>query len=146
MGLVANIYAKLFALKTHSHAGYSLSGHKHTKSDITDLGDVSGGTSYVVETGSNDNGYYRKYPDGYIEQWGTRTGISQTIDLPKSFASTNYSVQFTHIDANGHQGAPIFEIISKSESSFTMKAWTTGSTINNITSTDGQVDWKACGY
>ena len=38
--------------------------------------------SYVVETGHNtDNtAFYRKYSDGYIEQWGNVAGISQTIN------------------------------------------------------------------
>ena len=28
---------------------------------------------YVIESGSNDNGWYRKWSDGFIEQWVDRT-------------------------------------------------------------------------
>lgn len=101
--------------------------------------------SYVVESGSNGYGFYRKYSDGYIEQWGTRSNVEQPIILPTPFASSNYSVQLTCIDADGISGAYLLEIKSKDVSSFVMKAWTTNNTSVGSKTVD-VVDWRACGY
>ena len=55
--------------------------------------------SYLVESGNSSNGYYRKYSDGFIEQWGITTiagthGSKYDINFPISFKNTNYT--FTH--------------------------------------------------
>lgn len=42
-----------------------------------------------ITSGSNANGYWREYPDGFIEQWGAAASVPPnsgvTIELPKTF-------------------------------------------------------------
>lgn len=56
------------------------------------------GLGSLVNSGSNANGYYRVYSDGFIEQWGTTPVLpenaSTVVPFPISFVGTNY-----HIDA-----------------------------------------------
>lgn len=56
------------------------------------------GLGGLVDSGSNANGYYRVYSDGFIEQWGTTPVLpenaSTVVPLPISFVGTDY-----HIDA-----------------------------------------------
>ena len=48
---------------------------------------------YVVESGSNANGFYRKYKSGLIEQWGTLTINSDyyTLTLPTPMTTNTYN-------------------------------------------------------
>ena len=50
----------------------------------------------LIESGKNEFGYYRKYSDGFIEQWGKtsflNTNESLTIILPMKFSSNDYIV------------------------------------------------------
>lgn len=53
--------------------------------------------NFIISSGSNTNGYYRKYSDGFIEQFGTfnfsgGTNASVTRSLPISMKTTNYIV------------------------------------------------------
>ena len=53
--------------------------------------------AYIIESGSNPNGNYRKWSDGTIEQWGIiaiTTGANTTVTLPTPFPDTNYGVNF----------------------------------------------------
>ena len=105
---------------------------------------------YVIETGSNNNGWYRKWSDGFIEQWGilnktTSAGseLRGTITLPTSFSSTNYIIQITsyRIDINPYNpcyfGA--YQITSKNSFIYRCQG------INNSQYIDG-ISWYACGY
>lgn len=97
--------------------------------------------SYV----SGSNGY-RIYNDGYCEQWGTISSVVQnsytagTINLPKTFADTNYNVQITQNDNGQTLGTDPSTngnaVHTKTPSSFTINAyaWTYGR------------DWIARGY
>ena len=53
--------------------------------------------NFIISSGSNTNGYYRKYSDGFIEQFGTfnfsgGTNASIKRTLPISMKTTNYIV------------------------------------------------------
>ena len=54
MSFIAEIYAKLFAPKSHSHEEYASSSHTHTKSQITDFG------SYAAPDHNHDSSYAAK--------------------------------------------------------------------------------------
>ena len=61
----------------------------------------SGGGTMVVETGAANNGFYRKWSDGTLEQWGfasfsARSGTATTtITFPTAFVNTDYYLQIT---------------------------------------------------
>lgn len=40
-------------------------------------------------------GYYRKYSDGFIEQWGNALHSEQVIKLPQKFKNSSYIVLAT---------------------------------------------------
>ena len=53
--------------------------------------------NFIISSGSNTNGYYRKYSDGFIEQFGTfnfsgGTNASVIKTLPITMKTTNYIV------------------------------------------------------
>ena len=52
--------------------------------------------SYIIESGKNSVGYYRKYSDGYIEQWGYSTSGSQIVNLPLAYKSSSYNILLTN--------------------------------------------------
>lgn len=66
------------------------------------------GLPNVIESGSNDNGFYRKWSNGDLEQYGssdgTRNGNLLTIDFPIAFASTQYCVNFTPLGPPSETG------------------------------------------
>ena len=105
---------------------------------------------YVIETGNNSNGYYRKWNDGFIEQWGkinisTTAGneLRTTINLPISFSSTNYIIQITAIRIDINPYSPLYsgayQILSANSFIFRWQG------INNSQYIDG-ISWYACGY
>jgi len=62
--------------------------------------DINSGADAVIEyqvpTADNDYTGYRKYASGYVEIWGTKTGMSQreyvgSITLPITMADTRYA-------------------------------------------------------
>lgn len=109
----------------------------------------AGCVSYVVETGHNSDNtaFYRKYSDGYIEQWGAVPSRSQTITLPSQFASTLYSIQLTHIDPVGAAYVHEFEINEKNVDSITIKVWDhSGNEVIAAPASGSQLNWNASGY
>ena len=103
--------------------------------------------SYVIETGHNQDNtaFYRKYSDGYIEQWGSQSDYNTTgfvdISLPKTFSNDMYVISVAHWDKEN--GAPwqAYEIWEKTVGSFKLRA------VGSPTSADkANVMWKACGY
>lgn len=52
---------------------------------------------YIVEAGTNDNGWYRKYKSGWIEQGGsfTRQSSDMTITLPAPMTTDSYNIQYS---------------------------------------------------
>lgn len=55
----------------------------------------------IIDSGSNDNGYYRKYADGTLEMWGTSEEIGTdgyaTVELPQPFFDTYYRIYANQI-------------------------------------------------
>lgn len=55
----------------------------------------------IIDSGSNDNGYYRKYADGTLEMWGTSEEIGAdgyaTVELPQPFFDTYYRIYANQI-------------------------------------------------
>lgn len=97
------------------------------------------GKSYVIETGKNNNGYYRIYSDGYLEQWGSisKTKDNVIISFPKNFKDTDYSsFGFVEKEQGNYYG-----IFSKTISSFGLRIVDI-----NAGAVLGTVYWRACGY
>ena len=95
---------------------------------------------YVIESGSNDNGWYRKWSDGFIEQWNVLTSNqkNQTINLPISFSNTTYYVNFIQYRPNASSAGWNYHYVvrtSITKSSFQI----------NVADADG-ISWYACGY
>lgn len=57
---------------------------------------------YIIDYGSNENGYWRKYKSGLIEQWSYMTDLlnEKIITLPILFSSINYIVLITDVAAS----------------------------------------------
>ena len=55
--------------------------------------------TYIVETGNNENGWYRKWSDGWIEQGGELATVnmdtSNTVNIPIPFTTKTYNVLVT---------------------------------------------------
>lgn len=72
---------------------------------------------YIVESGSNENGYYRKWHSGLIEQWGKiekGSNLSSGTDwtgyysLPIPFSNTDFVVSLTpSTNASLHAGSEL---------------------------------------
>lgn len=106
--------------------------------------------SNEVETGHNaDNtAFYRKYPDGYIEQWGYKSVyanpddtayggmMTDMISLPVAFSNANYSLVATAVNDISEIG-----IGGKSATEFGIKLQNASTTSSNVF-----VNWHACGY
>ena len=92
--------------------------------------------AYVTEAWHNGTSWYRKWPDGWIEQGGYNAGGSDygdsTVTLPTSFVGTDYSV-FVQ-DWNGDR-AYDSALISKTNSSYLIR-----------TRFGKNFHWHACGY
>ena len=94
--------------------------------------------SYVVESGSNANGFYRKHSDGYIEQWGSTTvnaNSSKVQTLPVPFTSAPTGRNATGTNADGG-----------SEATNVSAATTTTITLFTAYNASQTVYWSAQGY
>ena len=54
----------------------------------------------LVETYKSGETGYRKWSDGYIEQWGSTSSAQTTVTLPKEMTTTTYSVTIAQRSAN----------------------------------------------
>lgn len=88
--------------------------------------------SFVIESGSNSNGSYRKYNDGFIEQWGEDSAVTNTFPIPftKSCTVTAIYVGTT----NNNNEPPRLNSKSLTEFQFSLKF------------TGQKKSWYACGY
>lgn len=63
----------------------------HKIPDLEEMIESLNGKS-IIESGKNDNGYYRKYADGTLEMWGTSNAIGSQgaviVTLPQPFIDT----------------------------------------------------------
>ena len=62
------------------------------------------GTSTVVSTGSNANGYYREWSDGYKEQWGTSALITYTQE-----GTVTFPIPFTDVSSLSVRASPVLD-------------------------------------
>ena len=92
---------------------------------------VANSKGYVTATWRSGNNGYRKWSDGYIEQWG-RITANGNITFPTSFTTTNYNVTMSDYPNN--------DTWNSGCSSLT----TTGMYINKAN--NGGCMWFACGY
>lgn len=120
---------------------FALKSHKHTKSDITDLDT----TVTLIAKGYSNGVYYRKYSDGYIEQWGilysdigNYTSHIMQVTLPLSFSDTGYCVTTGH---GGRQHAIPYNMVRVSVISPNVINFCMSSDVLNE-----MVYWRACGY
>ena len=110
-----------------------------------------GCVSYVVETGHNlDNtAFYRKYSDGYIEQYGKilldQSGTAAvTVTLPTQFTSSNYIVTLGMTGRNNGGATPMQEcnVNDLTESTFELRYYLTGV----ASGSSHYIFYRACGY
>lgn len=100
----------------------------------------------IIESESNENGYYRKWSDGTLEQWGSSNNDSgndsKTINMPISFADKNYNIQIQNLYINNSYPVTLNSVLKSSESVFVVA-------IRQAYSNDliGPVcfDWRAIG-
>ena len=110
-----------------------------------------GCVSYVIETGHNlDNtAFYRKYSDGYIEQWGvcgptTTNGFeAQMITFPIAFTSKAYAFNITASLGSGGTTIPADAAVRDALKELTNITVTVP---GPATSINQRAMWRACGY
>ena len=97
--------------------------------------------AFVTATYVSGTTGYRKYSDGYIEQWGRVTSLAGTITitLPISFATTNYNVNICYLNCSEGSNMPYNRFSANNLT-------TTSFQFVNSTSTKFNRMWYACGY
>lgn len=98
--------------------------------------------SYVVETGSNSYGYYRKYSDDFVEQWGEITNSDSNnikVTFPIAFKKNNsFLITFSPVsNTNATSSDGLDRIKSKTNTYVICSSGSIG--IKTII-------WYACGY
>ena len=102
--------------------------------------------AYITETYVNGTSGYRLYSDKWCEQWGYKTGGSNTVTLLKEYKDTNYGVlAYVNIKTTG-EAYNFCWSGTKTVSTFTIGG--NGGTLNDawIIQTAGTIYWKAEGY
>ena len=110
---------------------------------ITSIETTISSMKYVTEVGENDNGCYRKWSDGFIEQYGsfsftiktTDTKFSHTYPIP--FTDGNYSLQISI--KGGWSTSRTFGTEGQGLTKFDGYA-------KQSTQTTVYLNWYACGY
>lgn len=116
--------------------------HAATKKYVDDEIESNKSESYVVESGNNANGYYRRWSDGYREQWG----LCVAGGYPNAETNT-FPIPFTNagsisITGNHNGGLPIgTNIIFGSVNTTTYLCETDYTGATSISSF-----WRATGY
>lgn len=111
----------------------------------TDLSNTASNIDYVIESGTNDNGWYRKYKSGWIEQGGTYTAAAnniRTITFPTPFTTEVKSIQITSGSLSNAGNGYITEVSSNTLTSFNaiIGAWTSSNP------SDVRRFWEAKGF
>lgn len=99
----------------------------NSKANI-DLNNVANNIDYVIERGSNENGWYEKYKSGKIRQGGQAYGngtYSNTLTFPTPFANTNYIMYNGSTEYSGN-------IIELAQGSWLIRYFTGDKTTTNI--------------
>lgn len=97
---------------------------------------------YVIEKGENDNGWYRIYKSGWVEQGGymqANSTSSVDITLPIEFADTSYYVNFVgeKPGTNPYNDVYLRSVQNKTTNSFTLRDYML---------TGNKFAWEAKGY
>lgn len=101
--------------------------------NINNINNKLNSIKYIIETDSNENGWYRKWSDGWIEQgqdFPNNVPSGTEIFFPLSFSNTDYV-----IIVSGSNSYNYYEIGSK--------------TINSVkigSNASGPRSYYACGY
>ena len=105
--------------------------------------------NYIIETGNNDNGFYIKYANGFIEQFGIKSylnissTIAYTINFPINFSTSNYYVNYI-LELTRDLGVPSTNyILKKTNNSFNLALHTNE---HNQINNNPKISWYACGY
>ena len=97
---------------------------------------------YVVETGSNENGWYRIWSDGWIEQGNVVTSVSGSgsfnVYFPKSFSNNSYTLSAL---LGTSDGTYWINYITKYNNYFVGNCCNYRGTHSRI-----PYNWYACGY
>ena len=101
------------------------------------VGDMA--KDYIIDYGSNSNGWYRKWKSGFIEQWGAITNLStNTIqNLPISFSNDNYICVLERYKDSGDTTQNAL-LLREKQTSYIR--------VNCISSNNINIQWYACGY
>ena len=105
--------------------------------NISSINSKLNSMKYVIETGNNSHGWYRKWNDGFIEQWGTFTLSSnsrQTFTLPTSFTNLDFFCTSDGISSS-NSGDVCMSHIER-----------TYNTVTGRFATSGKHYFYACGY
>ena len=100
---------------------------------ITSIETTISSMKYVTETGSNDNGWYRKWSDGWIEQgqdFPNNVPSGTEVFFPLSFSDTNYIIV-----VSGSNSYNYYEAGSKTTNSVKLNS-----------NASGPRSYYACGY
>ena len=102
------------------------------------MGNINMAKDYIIDYGSNSNGWYRKWKSGWIEQGGqiNYVGENSTVqNLPINFSNIDYTIVKSLFSDSFYAGSFYMrwvQIINKTISSFTVYG--------------GNCYWYACGY
>lgn len=99
--------------------------------------------SYIIESGHNSNNYYRKYSDGFIEQWGT---ISISGGYEKSGRVT-FLKTFTTLSSISILVSSAPSSIIASYGDLNLNGFTGYTNCKyGFSNTSNIIKWYACGY
>ena len=104
------------------------------------------GTSYVTESWTDGNNFYRIFSDGWCEQGGTLDTVNistkQTVSLFKQYATDAYKITLQNIDVNTDDiNLTAHAVESKTNTSFVSEnARLSGSGTDTL-----KVDWMTFG-
>lgn len=115
---------------------------------LEEVTDKLNSMKYVVETGGDSTKWYRKWNDGFIEQWGNIIFLqsagsytNQTTTLPIAFSSTTYYITLIATNSNNQQSHTC-GILVKNKNSFNWSSsywWARDAYVSSF-------NWYACGY
>ena len=111
-----------------------------TQTDLNSKLDKNVVADYIVDKGSNEKGWWRRWSSGWLEQGGTLPTYSSTanrqFEMPKRFADTDYQVLFSWADTSSDANIDVrnFSAWNKTDITFVHRYGATKKV------------WYACGY
>ena len=112
---------------------------------LEEVTDKLNSMKYVVETGGDSTQWYRKWNDGFIEQWGNiifsqsaGSYTNQTTTLPIAFSSTAYYITLIATNSNNQQSHTCGILVNSFNWSSSFW-WARDAYVSSF-------NWYACGY